>query len=152
MRDHQKESLDFEALSSKILKWDIRRWRVSTPWCLSCSARHFPEYPILLKGSLYRWECSLLQWSQDSRVSIVTGYRLDGRGSIPCRGRIFLFSTMSRLAPGPTQPLIQWVLGTIFPRVKWPGREADHSRPSSDEVKNGIAIPPLPNMFSWHSG
>jgi hypothetical protein len=27
-----------------------------------------------------------------------------------------------------------------------PGREADHSPPSSAEVKNGGAIPPLPNM------
>jgi hypothetical protein len=34
--------------------------------------------------------------------------------------------------------------------VKWPGREADHSPPSSTEVKNGGAIPPLPHVFmAW---
>jgi hypothetical protein len=31
-------------------------------------------------------------------------------GSIPNRGKIFLFSTASRLALGPTQTPIQWVL------------------------------------------
>jgi hypothetical protein len=35
--------------------------------------------------------------------------------------------------------------------VKRPGREADHSPPSSTEVKNGGAIPPLPHISSWCS-
>jgi hypothetical protein len=54
--------------------------------------------------------------------------------------KIFLFSTASRHALGPTEPPIQWL-----PGVKWSEREADHS-PSSDEVKNGGAIPPLPHV------
>jgi hypothetical protein len=29
-------------------------------------------------------------------------------------------------------------------------RLIDHSSPSSAEVKNGGAIPPLPHMFSWY--
>jgi hypothetical protein len=37
---------------------------------------------------------------------------------------------------GPTQPPIQWVPGALSPRVKRPGRETDHSAPSSAEVKN----------------
>jgi hypothetical protein len=48
---------------------------------------------------------------------------------------IILFTTASRTAPGPTQPLIQWVPGALSLGVKWPEREADHSPPSSDEVK-----------------
>jgi hypothetical protein len=36
---------------------------------------------------------------------------------------------------GPTQPPIQWVPGALSLGVKWPGREADHSPPSSAEVK-----------------
>jgi hypothetical protein len=40
--------------------------------------------------------------------------------------------------------------GAIFPGLKPPGREADHS-PSSAEVKNSGAIPPLPHRFSCHS-
>jgi hypothetical protein len=53
-------------------------------------------------------------------------------------------STTSRPNLGLTQPPIQWVPGALSPGVKRPGREADHSPPSSAEVKNGGAIPPLP--------
>jgi hypothetical protein len=42
------------------------------------------------------------------------------------------------------------VTGGSSPEVKLPGREADHSPPASDEVKNGGAILPLPNTSSWH--
>jgi hypothetical protein len=35
-----------------------------------------------------------------------------------------------------TQPPIQWVPGTLSLGVKRPGREADHSPPSSAEVEN----------------
>jgi hypothetical protein len=81
----------------------------------------------------------VLNRSRDSSVSIATGYRLDGPGLISD-------SPVSRLALGLTQPPIQWV-----PGVKRPGREADHSPPSSTQIKNGKAIPPLPYMSSWHS-
>jgi hypothetical protein len=36
---------------------------------------------------------------------------------------------------GPTQPPAQWVPGVLSLGVKWVGREADHSPPSSAEVK-----------------
>jgi hypothetical protein len=48
---------------------------------------------------------------------------------------IFLFTTVSRPGLGPTQP-IQKVMGAPSLGVNWPGREADHSPPSSAEVKN----------------
>jgi hypothetical protein len=48
---------------------------------------------------------------------------------------IVLFTTASRTALGPTQPPIQWVPGSLSLAVKRPGREADHSPPSSAEVK-----------------
>jgi hypothetical protein len=48
---------------------------------------------------------------------------------------IFLFTTASTTALGPTQPPIQWVPGALSMRVKQPGHEADHSPPSSAEVK-----------------
>jgi hypothetical protein len=49
---------------------------------------------------------------------------------------IFLFSTASGPYLEPTQPPIQWVSGPLSLRVKRPDREADHSPPSSAEVKN----------------
>jgi hypothetical protein len=49
---------------------------------------------------------------------------------------IFLFTTASRPVLGPTQPPIQLVRGALSLGVKRPGREADHSSPSSAEVKN----------------
>jgi len=49
---------------------------------------------------------------------------------------IFLFTTASRPALDPTQPVIQRVPGVLSPAVKRSGREADHSPPSSAEVKN----------------
>jgi hypothetical protein len=60
------------------------------------------------------------------------------RGSIPSSGeRIFPLASVSRPALGPTQPPVQWVLGGPFPGGKArPGRDADHSPPSSAEVEN----------------
>jgi hypothetical protein len=55
--------------------------------------------------------------------------------SSPGRVKNFLFSKSSRPALGFTQPLIQWVPGAPFPEVKRPGREADHSPPTSAEVQ-----------------
>jgi hypothetical protein len=54
--------------------------------------------------------------------------------------RIFLFTAVSRLALGPTQPPIQWVPGALSRGVKRPGREADHSPPSSAEVKESVKL------------
>jgi hypothetical protein len=42
---------------------------------------------------------------------------------------------LSTPALGPTQPSIQWIPGALSPGVKLPGREADHSSPTSVEVK-----------------
>jgi hypothetical protein len=53
---------------------------------------------------------------------------------------IFLFTTASRTALGPTQPPIQWVPGALSLGVKRPGCEADYSRPSSTEVKECVDL------------
>jgi hypothetical protein len=47
-------------------------------------------------------------------------------------------------ALGITQHPIKWVTGALSSRLKRQVREADHSPPSSTDVKNGGAIPPLP--------
>jgi hypothetical protein len=53
---------------------------------------------------------------------------------------IFLFTTASRMALGPSQPPIQWVPGALSLGVKRPGREADHSPPSSAEIKERLEL------------
>jgi hypothetical protein len=53
---------------------------------------------------------------------------------------IFLFTTASRAALGPTQPLIQWVPGVLSLGLKRPGRETDHSPPSSTEAKERVEL------------
>jgi hypothetical protein len=58
------------------------------------------------------------------------------------------------LSTGTTVPYptpIQWVPGALYPRVKWPWREADNSPPSSAKVKNAwICISTPPYVFmAW---
>jgi hypothetical protein len=59
---------------------------------------------------------------------------------------IFLFTTASRTALGPTQPPIQWVAGALSLGVKRSGREADHSPPSSSESKNEWSCTSTPQI------
>jgi hypothetical protein len=82
---------------------------------------------------------------------IALSYGLDDRG-FQSRQWVgiflhFLHSTTSRSALGHTQPPIHWVTGSLSLRVKRPGREADHSRPSSAEVKNARRYTSTPILF-----
>jgi hypothetical protein len=85
--------------------------------------------------------------NRDSSVDIATGYGLDGPDSIPGSARFF---------PSPERPDRLWGLPSLLsngyrglfpPEVKRQGREADHSLPSSAEVKKVGAIPPLPHVL-----
>jgi hypothetical protein len=55
-----------------------------------------------------------------------------------------VFATASRPALGPTPSPIEWVPGALSLGVKRPVREADHSPPSSDEVKNAWSYTSTP--------
>jgi hypothetical protein len=64
---------------------------------------------------------------------------------------IFLFTTASRTALGPTQPPILWVPVTLSLGVKRPDREADHSPPSSSGVKECVELyVHSPRTPSWY--
>jgi hypothetical protein len=56
---------------------------------------------------------------------------------------IFLFTTMSRMALGPTQHPIQWIPGALSLGIKRSGREANYSPPSSANIHSL-------NTPSWH--
>jgi hypothetical protein len=80
----------------------------------------------------------------------MAGYRLDGRGSIPSKEQGFSpvhnLQSGSRIHPA-SYPM---VIEGPFTGGKVAGREADYSPPSSVEIKNGGAIPPLLKTPSWH--
>jgi hypothetical protein len=58
----------------------------------------------------------------------------------------FLLATQSRLALWPTQPPIQWVPRALTSLIKQPEHEADHSPPSSVNVKNAWSYTSTPPM------
>jgi hypothetical protein len=76
---------------------------------------------------------------------------LEGQSLIPGKDKTLVFSIASIAELWPNQPPVQWVLRVIILRIKQPGREADHSPPSSSEVKNGGDTHLLADMFSWHN-
>jgi len=67
--------------------------------------------------------------------------------------RFYFFTTASRLALDPTQPAIQCVPVALSLGVKRPGGEADHSPPSSVEVKNTLSYTHTPQyaFMKWSS-
>jgi hypothetical protein len=89
--------------------------------------------------------------SRDSSVGIATRQAEEwGFYSLQWQ-EIYLFSITSRPALVPTYPLIPSHAMGCFPVLKRLGREAEHSPPSSAEVRNCGVITLLPNMSSWHS-
>jgi len=74
---------------------------------------------------------------RDSPVDIATAYGLDGPG-IESRWRRD-FPHQSRPALRPTQPPVQWVPGFYW-GVKRQGRDADHPRTYSAEVKERVEL------------
>jgi hypothetical protein len=80
--------------------------------------------------------------SRDSVGGITTGYGLKDLGvgvRVPVGSRIFFFST-SRPPLESTQFPLQGVLGAFSPGAKRPGREADHSLPSSADINKEVDL------------
>jgi hypothetical protein len=65
---------------------------------------------------------------------------------IPEQLGISFFTTTARPALRPTQPPLQWVPGALSPEGRRPGRETDHSPPSSAEVKNEWSYTSTPRI------
>jgi hypothetical protein len=90
-------------------------------------------------------------FSNETTVCISPGVA-GGGGFDSRRGPgIFLFSTASRPALGPTQPPIKWVPGALSSGIKRPGREADHLPPLlMPRSRMRGAIPPPQYVFmAW---
>jgi len=101
---------------------------------------HFPVCPQRLWIQIPNTKLvriSFLTRSRRRSVRIVASLRAR-RAGFDFRQWQGAFSLLHRLQPAlsPTQPCIQWVSGVVSPGVKRPGRrEADHSPPSSAEVR-----------------
>jgi hypothetical protein len=93
----------------------------------------------------------LYDWtrSRDNSVGTATGYGIDGWGSIPGKGKIFLYSSASISTLGLTQPPTQWVSGFFSSGVKRQGRAANRPYPSRAEIKIDRDIPSLSLTSSW---
>jgi hypothetical protein len=76
--------------------------------------------------------------SRDSAVGIATGYVLDDRGvgvRVPVWSRIFTSSCCPDRLWGPPNLLSNVNGRALFPGLKRSGHEADHSPPTSAEMK-----------------
>jgi hypothetical protein len=67
----------------------------------------------------------------DSLASIAMGFGVHVLCSVPRGDKIFLNSTA--VGPLSTYPMS---IGDFFPRVRWPGRQSNHSPVFGSEVKN----------------
>jgi hypothetical protein len=78
------------------------------------------------------------------------GYGLNDRSSgvrfLAGAGNFFLRHSV-QTGSGAHEPPIEWVRGALFPGVKRPAREADHSPPCSAEVKNAWNYTSIPQYF-----
>jgi hypothetical protein len=115
-------------------------WKCITLRQVECPLRHVC---YCMSYRTWQFECTrifvplkiLVLAYQRSRYSDwLRAGRQVGQSSCPDRVKNFLFSTPSRPALVPTQP-VQWVPGALSPGVKRQGREADHSLANSAEVK-----------------
>jgi hypothetical protein len=81
--------------------------------------------------------------SRDSSVGIALDYELDDRGSrVRFPAGVGNFSIHHRIQNGSGAHPPSYAMGIrgSFPGVKRPGREADHSTPSSAEVKECVEL------------
>jgi hypothetical protein len=96
----------------------------------------------------------LYQKSRDSSVGIATRLLAGRSGVLGFDSRrglgMFLLTTATRTALGPTQHPIQWVPGALSLRIKRPDCEANHIPSSNAEVKEWVELYlHSPNTPSW---
>jgi hypothetical protein len=102
------------------------------------------------EAQVYRNFCNHLRYyrRRDSSVSIATGYGLDDQGggsSSPERVKNFLHIVQTGSGVHPTS--YKMGTGGSFPGIKRQGREADHSLPTSAEVKKMWITSTPPYVF-----
>jgi hypothetical protein len=89
--------------------------------------------------------------TNDTLVSIVTGYGLDRQDLLPGRRKRLFCIPQHPDWPWGSPSLLTNGYRDPFPRAKAAGHEAEHLPVSSTVVNIGEAIPPLPHTSSWRS-
>jgi hypothetical protein len=115
-------------------------WKISYA-CLFCKLLHARFTSQKLNGMI-RFIIGIHTRRRYSSLSIATGYGLDDQG-------IFLSPTTSRSAVCPSQSPIHWIPEALPTEIKRQSREAGRPPPSSAEVNNDEAVPPLPDKPLW---
>jgi hypothetical protein len=102
-----------------------------------------PQKSLQYRTDILTW-AGIAQWHSAGLRTEWSGVR------DPAGAGNFLLTIASRPALGPIQHPIQCVPWTLSLGVKWPVREADHSPPSSAEVKEWMELYlHSPNTPSW---
>lgn len=102
----------------------------------------------------HKWIGDKHLWFQYSLLSIEMldcGLYIQGITIRRGRGKTLLSIKASRPALGPTKPLLNEYQGLFSLGVKWLVGEAQHTPPSSVEVKNALSYTSTPHMPSWWS-
>jgi hypothetical protein len=113
---------------------------ITLSWNIVCRLCEHVNMLLEISETLFSFSCSkqvykIWELGQHSRYrDWLRAGQPRGWSFSPGGGKNFHFS-MSRPALGSTQPPTQWVPGAFSPAVKRPGPEADHSPPTSAEIK-----------------
>jgi hypothetical protein len=107
-------------------------------WCFNVS-----DQRIFIPITYYNWafvlhkiNLFLILWSHSSVDGIATGYGFEWRRCrVPAPVGSRIFTSLYQTGCGSIQPPIHWVPRALSPGAKRQGREADHSPPTSAEVK-----------------
>jgi len=93
--------------------------------------------------------CEYCQKNEPERfVSIVTSLWTGRPGFVSMLGQgFFHFDTISGPPLGPTHRNIQCAPGFFPPRLRWPRHEADHSPPSSADIKDAWSYTSTPQYL-----
>jgi hypothetical protein len=121
------------------MSWKVHAFILQNGW----ANRTFTETCTFLIIGLYMKKIRLYVRAMiaQSVQRWATGWTIGFLGFDSRRGLgIFLFTSASITALGPTQPPIQWVPGALSLGIKRPGRETDHSPPFSAEVKEWVEL------------
>jgi hypothetical protein len=126
-------------------------------WCVTKSLSVLTRTLYVYRVYQMRQDIRSLVWamvSRDSVVSIATIYGLDDRRvgvRVLAGSRIFSSQNRPGRLWGPPNLLFNGYGGALSSGVKRPGREIDHSPPTSAEVKKMWISTSTPHTPSWRS-